>query len=184
MKITNLNKSFGKNIIFDNFNISFEEGKINYIMGKSGIGKTTLLRIISGLDTQFSGEIDLTGKISYVFQEPRLFPTITVLENIKIVNEFSTTDPRTLLDELELTGCDNMFPEELSGGMKMRLSLARAIYYDPDIIIMDEPFASIDKETKDKIAEKVFKRLKNKTVIIVSHDENDAQKFADNIINL
>ena len=182
MKISNLNKSFGKNVIFENFSVEFADGKINYIMGKSGIGKTTLLRILSGLDKSYTGEIDMQGKIAYVFQEPRLFPTINVVENVRIVNENSSNDPEVYLDYVDLNGCKDMMPSELSGGMKMRVALARALYYDADIILMDEPFSAIDKETKEKIAKKVFDILKGKTIIIVSHDEENAKMFADNII--
>ena len=184
MTIKNLCKSFGNNVIFNNFSVEIQPGKITYIMGKSGIGKTTLLRIISGLDKDYSGEVNFEGKLSYVFQEPRLFPSLNVLKNLTVVNQHSNIDPIELLEAVELTKCTHMMPSELSGGMKMRLSIARAIYFEPDIIIMDEPFASIDKEMKDRIAKKIFNILKNKTVIVVSHDLFDAKKYADNIINI
>ncbi len=184
MKIVNLTKSFAENKIFDCYNIEFESGKINYLMGESGVGKTTLLRIISGLDKDFSGEVIFDGKISYVFQEPRLFPTISVLRNLTVVNDSPKLNAKKLLKTVELNGCEDMLPSELSGGMKMRLSIARAIFYDPDIIIMDEPFASIDTDMKDRIAPKIFKLLNGKTVIIVSHDKNDAEKYANKIIEI
>jgi NitT/TauT family transport system ATP-binding protein len=182
MKISNLNKSFGKNVIFENFNIEFSEGKINYIMGKSGVGKTTLLSILAGLDKDYTGEIDIRGKIAYVFQEPRLFPTISVTENIRIVNEASQKDPKIFLSYVDLVGCEEMMPEELSGGMKMRVAIARALYYDADVILMDEPFSAIDKDTKEKVAKEVFNVLRGKTVIVISHDEDNAKAFADNIL--
>ena len=90
MKIENLNKSYGKKVIFKNVNINFLDGKVNYLMGKSGVGKTTLLKILAGIDKDYEGTVDLPKKIAYVFQEPRLFPTISVSENIKIVNESSS----------------------------------------------------------------------------------------------
>lgn len=184
MKICNLNKSFGQNVIFENLNLTIEENAITYVMGKSGIGKTTLLRIISGLDKEYTGEIKYSGKLSYVFQEPRLFPQLSVLENLEVVNESPSIDKIKLLEMLDLIGCENMMPHQLSGGMKMRLSIARALYYNPDVIIMDEPFASLDETTKEKITENIFLLLKNKTVIIVSHNLDDAQRYAKNIINL
>ena len=85
---------------------------------------------------------------------------------------------------LELNGCENMLPSELSGGMKMRLSIARALYYDADIILMDEPFSALDEEMKRRLAPIIFEHLKGKTVIIVSHDLNDAQSYANKIIKL
>lgn len=184
MKITNLNKSFNNKIIFKNASFDFENKKITYIMGESGIGKTTLLRIISGLDTDFTGDLDATGRISYVFQEPRLFPSLTLIENIKIVNESSSKDPNELLDLVELNGCANMYPHELSGGMKARASIARALYFGADLILMDEPFASIDTEMKNRIAKRIFSLLSEKTVIVVSHDENEAKEFADKILKI
>jgi len=184
MKITNLNKRYGKNIIFENASFDFEDGKITYIMGESGKGKTTLLRIVAGIDTDFIGEISKPERLAYVFQEPRLFPALTVLKNIELVNDTPFISAKDLLSILELNGCENMLPSELSGGMKQRVSIARAIYYNADAILMDEPFASIDEDMKNRLIPKIFELLKNKTVIIVSHDIADAQKYADKIIKI
>lgn len=182
MKLENITKSFnGKEIISD-FTRDIPDGKITYIMGASGIGKTTLLRIIAGLDTDFGGNIEKSGKIAYVFQEPRLFPALTVKENVEIVG--GTNDSKDILSTVELDGCENMMPNELSGGMKMRLSIARALYSDADIYLMDEPFSALDDETKNRIVPKIFAFLKGKTVIIVSHSLNEAASYADNTINL
>lgn len=182
MKLENITKSFnGKEIISD-FTRDIPDGKITYIMGASGIGKTTLLRIIAGLDTDFSGNIEKSGKIAYVFQEPRLFPALTVKENVEIVG--GTNDSKDILSMLELDGCEKMMPNELSGGMKMRLSIARALYSDADIYLMDEPFSALDDETKNRIVPKIFAFLKGKTVIIVSHSLDEAASYADNTINL
>ena len=115
MIINNLHKKFGKKIIFNGENFEFENGKITYVMGESGKGKTTLLRIISDLDKDYSAQIiDKPTRLAYVFQEPRLFPTLTAIENIKIVNEASTNDPKYFLNLLELNGCEDMLPSELS----------------------------------------------------------------------
>lgn len=184
MKIRNLSKSFGDNLIFNNASFDFEDGKTTYVMGKSGIGKTTLLRIIAGLDKSFAGEIESSKKVAYVFQEARLFPTLTLKENIEIVNDTPKIHIDTILKILELEEASQMFPDELSGGMKIRASLGRAIYFDADVVLMDEPFASIDEDMKDRISSKVFELLKDKTVIIVSHDTQNANKFADKIITI
>lgn len=184
MKITNLSKSFDGKAIFKDYSSEFATGKITYLMGESGVGKTTLLRMISGLDTDYTGEITYEGKLAYVFQEPRLFPNLSVLSNLKIVNDNPTLNAKKLLKSVELNDCEDMLPSELSGGMKMRLSIARAVYYDPDIILMDEPFASLDKEMKDRIVNKIFKLLSGKTIIIISHDRSDAEKYADHIIEI
>ena len=185
MKINNLTKKFGEKIIFDNFSLDIPDGKITFIMGESGSGKTTLLRLISGLDKEFNGEIiKNTDKISCVFQEPRLFPALNASDNIEIVNKGGNLDITDVLKLVELENDATLFPAELSGGMKMRLSIARAVYYNGDIFIMDEPFAALDEELKDRILPGIFESLKGKTVLIVSHSIEDAEKYADNIIKI
>ena len=184
MKITNLNKKFENNIIFNNASFEFPCGKVTYIMGKSGIGKTTLLRIIAGLDKNHTGDIDKIERLAYVFQEDRLFPSLTVKENITIVNPSSNVDTKELLKIVELDGCENMYPAELSGGMKTRVSIARAVFYDADLVLMDEPFASLDYDMKCRIAPQVFSKLSGKTIIVVSHDISEAQAYANKIITI
>lgn len=184
MKITNLSKKFASKVIFDNDTFEFPDGKITYLIGESGIGKTTLLRIIAGLDKEFSGEItSISNKISYVFQEPRLFPNLNVEENISLVAEDSRYSVKEVLSLIELENEQNSLPSSLSGGMKMRIALARAIYNDGDIFLMDEPFSALDDELKARLLPKVFDYLKGKTIIIVSHNLDEANKFADKIIN-
>ncbi|MBQ7352967.1 MAG: ATP-binding cassette domain-containing protein [Clostridia bacterium] len=186
MKINNLSKSFDNKCVFNNFSCEFIDNKINFIIGESGSGKTTLLRIIAGLDKDFQGAIEgNNGEISIVFQEPRLIPYINVLENVNIVNQNSTIKTTTeLLKIFELENELYNMPNSLSGGMKMRVAIARALNYDSDLVLMDEPFSALDEELKARILPKIFEKLSNKTVIIVSHNEIDCQQYADNIINL
>ena len=184
MKIEKLNKSFGQKAIFKDFSCEFKDGCVNYLMGESGIGKTTLIRLICGLDKDYSGDIEKPDRISYVFQEPRLFPALTTIENIEIVEQGTKKSAEKILKMLELSDAKNLYPSELSGGMKMRLSLARAIYYNGDLFIMDEPFSSLDTDMKERIIPKILKEIQGKTIIIISHDINEAQKYADNIITL
>ena len=184
MKIINLTKKFASKVIFDNVNYEFDDGKITYIIGESGIGKTTLLRIIAGLDEEFKGEIiGKSGKISYVFQEPRLFPYLTVKENIEIVTDESQFNSDELLEIIEMSDEANSLPSSLSGGMKMRIALARAIYNNGDIILMDEPFSALDDDLKSRILPKIFEKLKDKTIIVVSHNISEANKYANKIID-
>lgn len=184
MKITNLYKRFGTKEIFKGESFYFENGKVTYILGESGIGKTTLLRIIAGLDNDFSGDFyEKSDRISYVFQEPRLFPHLSVEENIKIITENSPYSVEEILKIVELEKEANTLPPSLSGGMKMRVSLARALYCNSDIVLMDEPFGALDENLKARILPKIFELLKDKTVIIVSHNIDEAKKFAHNIIN-
>lgn len=185
MIIKNLTKSFDKKLVFDNFSIEIPEKKLTIIEGKSGCGKTTLLRIISGLDLNFKGEIiKKSNKISYVFQEPRLFGAITVKQNLEIINNGTNLSIEEILSIVELEKEQKTYPNELSGGMKMRLSLARALYYNGDTFIMDEPFSALDNDMKSRIIPKVLNLLKGKTVIIVTHDVLEIEKYADNIIKL
>jgi len=184
MKINNLYKRFGEKRIFNGESFDFADGKVNYILGESGIGKTTLLRIIAGLDKSFKGEfVDVSDKISYVFQEPRLFPNLTVEENIKIVSEESHHSITDILKILELENEIYALPSSLSGGMKMRVALARAIYSDGELYLMDEPFGALDEDLKARILPQIFNLLKGKTVIIISHNLEEANLYSDNIIN-
>ncbi|MBQ8545866.1 MAG: ABC transporter ATP-binding protein [Clostridia bacterium] len=185
MKIRNLTKKFASKIIFDNATFEFIDGKITYITGKSGIGKTTLLRIIAGLDKAYTGEIlGRSDKISYVFQEPRLFPNLTVSENISVTTDNSPYTVDMVLKLTELEKEKDALPSSLSGGMKMRIALARALYYNGDVFLMDEPFSALDDATKELILPKAFELLKDKTVIIVSHNIEEAKKYADTIIDI
>ena len=184
MKLNNIIKSFASKRIFNNDSFEFKDNQITYIIGESGIGKTTILRMIAGLDTDFDGTINKSSdKISYVFQEPRLFPFVSVYDNIALA---STSSPYTVNDVLKLVEMENeinALPASLSGGMKMRIALARAIYNDGDIFLMDEPFSALDDDLKARILPKIFEHIKGKTVIIVSHNIEEANKYADEIIN-
>ena len=185
MKINNLTKTFDKKYIFNNLSIEIPDNKVTVISGKSGIGKTTLLRIISGLDKDYKGEIIKSGdKISYVFQEPRLFDAITIKQNLELVEKGTSLSLDEILSIVELESEADKYPSELSGGMKMRLSLARAIYYNGDIFLLDEPFSSLDNDMKKRIIPKVFDLIKGKTVIIVSHNVEELSEYTDNFIKI
>lgn len=185
MEIKNLTKLFNDKVIFENYSVCIPENKITFMMGESGCGKTTLLKIICGLDKEYDGEILLSSnKLSCVFQEPRLFPTLTAKENIEIVGKGGDFSVLDVLRLVELDKDAELYPDELSGGMKMRLSIARALYYNGDIFMLDEPFSALDEELKDRILSKIFDALKGKTVLIVSHDPKEAEKYADNLIKI
>ena len=183
MELKNIVKSYGELEIFKDFSISFISGSINCILGPSGCGKTTLLNIMNGSVLPGSGNRGDFSKLcfSYVFQEPRLLPWKTVKENIAFVLKERMSDDslQQRLDEyltlVQLEKFSDYYPSRLSGGMKQRVSLARAFSYDSDIILMDEPFKALDYKLKNNLIEQ-FVNLWEKdkrTVIFVTHDVDE-----------
>ena len=192
LKIQNKTK---ENIIFKNFNIDINHGQFISIFGPSGCGKTTLLNIISGLDKNFDGFINIKKddffkkKISYMFQSPRLFPWLTAIENIKFPIKKKKNCEKIANDLLKKVGLEkfkNEYPNRLSGGMQRRISLARAFISDPNILLLDEPFVSIDKKISNSLRELLIKLWKKKkpTIIFVTHDLDEAIELADRIFFL
>ena len=173
---------YEKNTIINNLSYAFETGKITAIIGESGIGKTSLLNLIAGLITSDSGSVsNRFERTSYVFQEPRLFPWLTALENVSEVSNVEIA--KRYLALMKLENDLDKYPQELSGGMKQRVSIARALAYAPDLVLMDEPFKGLDSELRREIRELVFEELRGKTVIMVTHDESDTE-YADIILKL
>ena len=187
ISLKNVTVNFESKCVLNKLNADFEKGKIYAIMGDSGCGKTTILNSIAGLIKPKAGEIILPdeSKISYVFQEPRLFDWLTVLQNVAMVikskKECAEIEAKKILCELALEDAINLYPHELSGGMKQRVAIARAIAYKPTHLLLDEPFAALDVDTKQKVASYMFETVKNCTVIMVTHNEEDTM-FADEIL--
>ena len=192
ISIKNLNKVYGNDKIFDNFSIEFYDDKVNCIVGESGCGKTTLLNIIAGLVQFENCEINgITKKdISYVFQEDRLIPWLTIKENLEIaLKQYSEKDELNkrvykVLNLVGIDGIEDKYPHELSGGMKQRVNIARAFGKPSKIILMDEPFKSLDYKIKYIIIDEFIEILKkeNRMVILVTHDLDEAIYFKGNII--
>lgn len=186
INFNNINISFNERILYRDFSISFKENSINYIMGESGVGKTTLIKY---LKNELLSE---DKKISLTYQESRLIPWKNVYKNLELVikNRYSKEERENIisnvLNNMNLSGVEGLFPHELSGGMKQRVSIARAVIYNGDIFIMDEPFKGLDKDNKEKII-KYLKRYfeeNKKTVIIISHDTNEVKEFTNQYILL
>ncbi|MGM5482986.1 MAG: ATP-binding cassette domain-containing protein [Nanobdellota archaeon] len=192
LKIKNINKSFGKNQIYKDFNLEVKKGQVMALLGNSGIGKTTLLRCINGLD-DYSGKIKLTGNFSVLFQENRLCPWLTCKDNIllpfklmgkeitpKIKNNMKLYSLKLGLDEIY-----KKYPNEISGGQQRRVAFLRTLVTEPDLFILDEPFTSIEDKLKKRICEWFFSYCKNnkKTVIYATH-EKEFIKYSDKTINL
>ncbi len=178
----------------ENLHFAVENNEFVCIVGPSGCGKTTLLNIISGLDEQYVGSIKSDGtnssiKSSYVFQTPRLLPWRTVLENIQLANEnenASLTKIEDLLQGLGLEKNLNSYPHHLSLGMQRRVALARAFCAQSDILLMDEPFVSLDQPTARKARALLLDLWieQPRSVLFVTHDLNEAIELADRVLFL
>lgn len=180
LRVDGITKSFGKNTIFRDFGYSFEREKIYVLRGPSGVGKTTLLRIIAGLDRDFSGTVigGGIGNVSYVFQEHRLFPTLTALDNAAISSNAPEVreSARALLIELGFTEDElKLRPHELSGGMKQRVSIARALVDKAPVLLLDEVTKELDTDLAKKVLDLIKKEAEHKTVIMVTHNPDEAE---------
>lgn len=179
--LKNISKAFSEKVILDTVTFEFTEGGIYCLTGGSGCGKTTLLRMIAGLENPDSGTMEIGGRVSYSFQEPRLFWHMDTLSNATVT---STHDRGgELLCRLGLEDAIKKFPSELSGGMRQRVSLARAIGYDADIYLFDEPTAALDQTSAEVCAEVILSELRGKTVIISTHSAMLCEKV-DTVIRM
>ena len=186
----------------DDINLSLDKGKFIVILGQSGAGKSTLLNLLGGLDSPTSGQIIVDGKdistltsdelaayravtVGFVFQFYNLIPTLTVKENVELVNEIAPNalPAEKMIEEVGLIDHLNNFPSELSGGEQQRVSIARALAKNPQILLCDEPTGALDSETGVLVLKLLLKMAKGygKTIVIVTHNQNIA-KMADVII--
>lgn len=161
------------------------------LVGSSGCGKTTLLNCLAGLDKQFVGQISIEPehakpKIGYVFQNPRLLPWRTVRENIELVLPHANADIDALLDFMQLSHCQHEYPERLSLGMNRRVAIIRAFAINPDLLLMDEPFVSLDPPTARDVRRLLLQLWQQRphTVLFVTHDLREAIALADRLIFL
>lgn len=187
LKIDKLFFSYGQKKVLTDLSLTLSDGEILAIMGPSGCGKTTLLNLVAGTVRPTGGVIEKsTDAISYVFQEPRLFPWLTVKENLlAVTGSKAVTDEEiaAVLEVVELSGCEQLFPSELSGGMKIRVSLARAMIADTKLWLLDEPFASLDADLRKRLIARLRSWIKENGIsaLVVTHFEEDATMLADRI---
>ena len=174
-KLNNITFSYGKEIIFKDFFLELPEKGIVCFFGPSGCGKTTLARIIAGLEKPKKGFLAgfADKNFSIVFQEDRLLPWYSCKKNMNLVTHKSE-DIFCYLDMVFLGGEADKMIDELSGGMQRRLALARALAFNGDIFILDEPFKGLDMDLKNKIIENIKLFCKDKLVILITHDEDEA----------
>lgn len=179
--------------------VSFEipPGKMTAILGKSGTGKTTLLKLISGLEEKDSGEILFSGlngrnpTFSYVFQDPRLLPWKTVKENIQLAirtlpKEEQDRKIKDVLKLVRLPDVEDYYPSQLSGGMAQRVGLARGLIANPDILLLDEPFSALDFITRSQLQQdfSAIQRNLSTTIVLITHDINEAILLSDKVVYL
>lgn len=171
-----ISKEFGEKKVLRNVSVKIQAGDFTAVRGVSGAGKTTLLMILAGIMKPDEGKVYAEGGVSFLFQEDRLLPWLTVKENILFVNPCAQTE--ILLEMMELMGTENMYPEELSGGMKRRLAIARTLAGKGDVVFLDEPFTGLDEELRKDVATRVFGYLKGRAVAFITHDSEEAKEFS------
>lgn len=202
VELKNINKSFGDYKASDNVSFSIEKGKLIGLLGPSGSGKTTILRILAGLEKQDSGDVYINGElvnnqpsskreIGFVFQNYGLFPYMTVYDNIayglkvqKKNKDFIKTRVTELLNLVGLPGLDGRYPSQLSGGQKQRIAFARALAPNPQLLLLDEPFAAIDAKVRQELRSWLREMISKIgiTSIFVTHDQEEAIEVADEIV--
>ncbi len=191
IEIKNLQKVFASESILRNLSLKFEKQDFVSILGASGCGKSTLLRLIAGLEEKTSGEIlkpkDL--RLSFVFQDPCLLPWLTLEENIALPWRLQNKKPAEVSEVLELVNLTKykaFFPHQLSGGMKMRGSLARALVTKPEILLMDEPFSALDEMTRFRLQDELRKIwLERKmTILFVTHSISESVYLSNRVLFL
>ena len=190
LKLQNISFSYGKKKVFDNLSLSLNDGEILAVMGPSGCGKSTLLNLIAGLRKPIDGKIETDAvRISYAFQEPRLFPWLTVTQNLAAVlpeKENADSKIANALATVVLSDSAYLYPAELSGGMKSRASLARALAYGGELFLLDEPFAALNEELRKDLCTTLRQEFKARgaSAILVTHQLSDAQALADRILTI
>lgn len=184
--LENINKSFEEKQVLTNVNAVIKENKITCLMGSSGIGKTTLLNILMGIIKADSGNIkNMPQKKSAVFQENRLCEGFSVMANIKAANSLVNEEViKEHLNFLKLENTQKTKVSTLSGGMKRRVALIRAVLAQKDILFLDEPFKGLDDDTRKLAADYLLKYAKNTTVLMVTHQKEDAENLGAEILYL
>jgi len=208
LEIQNITKSFQTTekkelLVLKNLSLQVQEGEFVCLLGPSGSGKTTLLNIISGLEKDYSGVVNYSDHqsvkslsnilVGAVFQEPRLLPWKSVYDNIKLVlldreEDKNKTDGKIqeFLESVDLWEFRDYYPGQLSGGMQQRVALVRAFIINPELLLMDEPFSSLDDQLKYKLSEELIKlwKISKKTILFVTHNVIEALSLGDRVLFL
>lgn len=193
IELKNIKKSYAVDdrrlMVLDDISLQIPDKKITVILGRSGCGKTTLLRVTGGLETADAGEIkfDVEHKTAFVFQEARLMPWLDVWDNVKFglkKQECDHQEIQNIVDTVGLGGFEKAYPNQLSGGMQQRAAIARALAYQPSFIMMDEPFAALDYFTREQMQRELM-RLQNDcgvSILFVTHSVDEALRLGHKIV--
>ena len=197
VEVNDLTKTFytkdGEIRVLDHINFHVEEGEIFSLLGPSGSGKSTILNILTKLLEPTEGTVTMGGTIGYMFQRDNLLDWRTIMDNITIGLEILKMKDKASLDRIErllktygLWDFRNMYPKELSGGMRQRVALIRTLSVNPDILLLDEPFSALDYQTRQKVTDDVYAIIKSegKTTIMVTHDIGEAIVMSSKVIVL
>lgn len=191
-RVSGISKKFGQLQVFSDLSLEFPKDKITAILGPSGCGKTTLLKILAGLLKPDQGSVESTAKLSFLFQEPRLLPWLNIRQNLALIlqDKLPAADVDKhiayYLQAVGLLEYQRFYPGQLSGGMKQRAAMARALSYPAELLLMDEPFKSLDLKTRYRLVSDFLRlwRQKPVTVVVVTHDVKEAVWLGDQILVL
>lgn len=186
IRLSDISKRFDEKQVLSGVSLQLDRG-ITCLMGASGAGKTTLLRILTGLETPDSGSISgLPQRIAMAFQEDRLTEGMTVRGNLKLAlgKRYQSSEVENMLCKLQLPAVLSQPVSALSGGMKRRVALCRALLFDAELLILDEPFKGLDEDTKHAVMDVIKAYCQGKTALIVTHDESEARYLGAKIIRL
>ncbi|MBS1749691.1 MAG: ABC transporter ATP-binding protein [Bacteroidetes bacterium] len=192
LALSNVSHSYGTTSVLQTLNLQVKNGEVVVLVGPSGCGKTTILNLLSGHLQPSTGRVQRTGNIRTVYQHDGLFPWLTVEENIAMgLRSVSDTAQREkekqdLVELIHLRGFENHYPHQLSGGMRQRVELARALAGQSDILLMDEPFSALDYQTRLRMRLELVRILEQRprTVVFVTHDIEEAAQLADRVLVL
>jgi sulfonate transport system ATP-binding protein len=198
LEINIQSKYFGDKQVLSPLQVAIASGEIVSLVGASGCGKSTFLRIVAGLELDYVGNMTLKGKphqgrspsVGFIFQEPRLFPWLTVAQNVAFAvpqaSAASTALVTELLDEVGLAGYEQALPKQLSGGQAQRVAIARGLFTKPRVLLLDEPFSAVDAFTRMKLQELLTRIASHHgiTLLLVTHDIDEAVYLSDRVLVL